>query len=144
MAYPFVIWNQANDGKTMGIRVRDVDVLVQLPDACRGSDIAGNWNSLEEYLNEAATALQPPIPYVRLVDIVWLNTKPFGEARLAQDRRFRVTYTGNVRTSGGFASQGYSIVEPEGAAQLLPLHQTSIQVEYLAGAGRDAIVVLPS
>ena len=142
MAYRFLIWNQANDGLTMAIRAADTQSLDELGGICSEADVAGNWSNLQHYLDSASTAADRPIPFVRLVDIVWLNKRPFGKPKFFEARRFRVTYTGNARAGGGYASQGYCILPPECAAQLLPLHQHAVDVEYIPGIERDCLVVL--
>jgi len=73
MAYEFKIWNQGNDGRTMGVRVADSAVLSDFARSCREADLGGNYTLLTEYLYEAAGAANPPFPYSRLVDVVWLS-----------------------------------------------------------------------
>lgn len=143
MPFSFKVWNQARDGATMGIRVADVDELDQLAAACTEPDMDGNWDSLQDYLDAAATATQPPIPYGRLVDVVWLLDTPFGEQRHCQNRRFKVLRTGEERASGGFPSQAYCILQPSWTADLLLCDKNPITVEYIPGDSVDVIVVMP-
>jgi hypothetical protein len=144
MAYSFKVWNQGNDGATMGIRVADVDELQRFAPACSQPDLGGAWASLGDYLNAAAAAQgTPPQPYSRIVDVVWLNTIGYGSTQLFPGRTLVVTYTGNERQTGGFASQCYCIVDPAGYPTLSGYHRDSIEVSYVAGIGRDVLVVLP-
>lgn len=106
-------------------------------------DAAGNWPSLDAYLTHAAAAGIEPVPYVRNVDVLWRNSQIALPYVYCQDRRFRVTYTGRQRQGGGFASQGYCVVEPAWNAALQPHHQDPLTVEWHPGAHRDLIVVLP-
>lgn len=142
--FHFKVWDQSNDGQTMAVRAANVDVLAALAAVCNQPDMTGNWDSLQDYLNAAATAAASPAPYVRPVDVLW-GRAGLGVPQwsMCHDRRFRVTYSGNVRAGGGFAVQGYSIVDPAWNAQLQPHHQHDIQVRYIPGPHRDLIVVLP-
>lgn len=144
MAFDFKVWDQANDGQTMAIRVEDVDELRRLADVCTGPDAAYNWDSLGAYLDFAAGATSEPIPYVRHVDVLWrLDPEIVVSAPYSQSRRFRVTYTGRVRTSGGFASQGYCVLDPSWNVALQPHHHRPVRVEWHPGSGRDLVVVVP-
>ena len=141
MPFAFKVWDQANDGQTMALRVSDVDELVRLATVCTGADAAGNWPSLDAYLTHAGAAEIEPAPYVRNVDLLWLNPAIALPNPYCQNRRFRVTYTGRVRQAGGFASQGYCIVDPAWNRVLQPHHQDAITVEWYPGDDRDLIVV---
>lgn len=143
MAFVFNIWNQGNDGQTMGIRVRNFTELRRLATACTQPDLAGRWTSLTDYLEAARSATSEPAPYVRLVQVIWLNPLGYGTARHFPGRTFVVTYTGTMRANGGFASQGYCIVDPQGYPLLGAFHRNPIQVEYIADPSQDLIVVLP-
>jgi hypothetical protein len=143
VAFAFKVWDQANDGQTMAIRVEDVDELERLAQVCTGPDAAGNWPSLREYLDFAAHATSEPVPFVRNVDVLWLNQQIALPSGYSQSRRFRVTYSGRVRASGGFACQGYCVVEPAWNAWLQPHHQHPIAVDWHSGIDRDLILVLP-
>lgn len=141
--YYFKVWDQANDGQTMAIRVADVNVLAAFAAVCSGPDMAGHWGSLQDYLNAAATATQPPIPYVRPVDVLWQRAGVgVPHWSVCFDRRLRVTYAGSIRVSGGFASQGYIVVDPAWNTALQPFDKHLLQVRYCAGPGRDLLVVL--
>lgn len=127
----------------MAIRVEDLAELQRLASVCTGDDAAGNWSSLSDYLNHAAIAATEPVPYVRDVDVLWLGP-PLGlPGNYCQDRRFRVTYAGRVRAGGGFASQGYCVLDPAWNVGLQPHHQVPITVEWHGGADRDLLVIGP-
>lgn len=144
MPFQFMVWNQGNDGMTMGIRCVDVNELANFAAVCTQSDVAGEWANLNEYLQAAdIAAADPPPSYTRIVNIVWLNTLGYGIPRYFPGRTLVVTRTGNLRQSGGYASQGYSIVDPQGFPILAPHHQQPIRVEYIAHEGHDCLVVLP-
>lgn len=134
--FDFKIWNQANNGTTMGIRAADVNVVAQLgPQFNRASD-DGVYGSLGQYLSAIAVAHTPPDPYRRSVDILWRTAIGYGSHRYFTDRVLEVTYTGNVRQSGGFAAQCYVIVDPNGFQALGPHHTVPITVVVVPGIGR--------
>jgi len=143
MPNEFKIWDQGNDGSTMSIRVKDTLELNKLKSKVTGVDLSGMYTNLNDYLRRAATANLPPAPYSRLVNVVWLNAKGYPKPLVFPARTFVVTYTGNVRQAGGFASQGYVIVDPTGFANLGRHHRDAIEVEYITSAGVDTLVVLP-
>ena len=143
MAHRFMIWDQGNDGRTMAIRVKGVHELAQFARSCTQPDIAGKYKCLDEYLEVAARTSTRPLPYTRIVEVVWLNRIGYGEHRFFQGRTLVVTYSGNRRQKGGFASQAYCIVDPNGYPELRSHHRSTILVEYVSHAGRDALVVLP-
>ena len=143
MTYEFKVWNQGNDGRTMGIRVKNVAELTPLAQVCTQPDLAGNWTSLANYLAAARIATSTPPPYVRHVLVVWLDARGYPTSRCFAGRTFVVTYTGPIRVTGGFGSQGYCIIDPNGFPLLGPLHRQLIQVEYVSDYGQDVIVVLP-
>ncbi len=143
MPNKFKIWDQGNDGNTMGIRVKDTGELNRLKRRVTGMDLAGGYQNLDSYLRAAAVANRPPQPYSRLVTVVWLNAIGYSNPIVFPGRTFVVTYSGNVRQSGGFASQGYVIVDPAGFANLGRHHRDPIDVEYITSAGMDTIVVMP-
>lgn len=143
MPFRFKIWNQGNDGQTMGIRVADVDELASFATACNQPDLAGLYHNLDDYLAAAAAASgSTPSPYSRLVDVVWLASIGYGAPRAFFGRTLVATYTGPERVTGGFASQCYCIVDAQGYPALAPHHQAIIQVQYVAGPGRDVLVVV--
>ncbi len=141
MTLAFKIWDQANDGATMAIRAADTGELAKLAEVCVGEDIAGSWSNLQQYLDQTAQASDPPDPYVRVVDVLWTCTRIVLPSTYSQARRFRVTYTGRRREEGGFASQGYCVLDPAWNGALQPHHQEPISVEWHAGGDRDLIVV---
>ena len=144
VAFDFKIWDQANDGQTMAVRVESVDELRRLADACMGPDAAYNWESLRDYLDFATGATSEPIPYVRYVDVLWrLDPEIVVPTPYSQNRRFRVTYTGRARVGGGFASQGYCVLDPAWNIALQPHHQRPVKVEWHPGSDRDLLVVVP-
>lgn len=144
MPLNFKIWNQGHDGRTMGIRVEDVDELAALAGVCTEPDTAQTYANLQDYLDAAAKAHgSPPPHYARHVDVVWLNPIGYGGRRFFPGRRLLATYTGPERQSGGFGSQCYCIVDANGYAALVSHHQMVIEGEYIANAQGDVIVLLP-
>ena len=143
MSFQFKVWNQGNDGETMGIRVNNVTELRRLATACKQPDLAGRWANLTHYLRAAQNATSEPQPYTRLIHVVWLNTLGYGTIRNFPGRTFVVTYTGPMRVSGGFASQGYCIVDAQGYSLLGAHHRRPIKVEYISDPAQDLVVVLP-
>ncbi len=140
--FDFMIWNQANNGTTMGIRAADVNVVAQLGQQFSRSSDDGLYGSLSQYLSIIAVAQTPPAPYRRSVDILWRTAIGYGSHRYFTDRVLEVTYTGNVRQSGGFAAQCYVIVDPNGFQALGPHHTVPITVVVVPGnGGRDLLEV---
>jgi hypothetical protein len=81
--YNFMIWNQGNDGRTMGIRAQDVGELARFAAACSEPDISGQYTNMQQYLNSAGSAHgAPPPPYSRIVDVIWLNPIGYSNHRL--------------------------------------------------------------
>ena len=142
MAHRFKIWDQGNDGRTMGIRVDGVTELERFAGSCTMPDLSDNYQSLQEYLDIAELASTPPPAYSRYVDVVWLSHIGYGRSMYIPHRTLVVTYTGNRRQTGGYASQAYCIVDPNGYPELASHHQRPILVEYVAHATRDALVVM--
>jgi hypothetical protein len=140
--FNFKIWNQANNGTTMGVRAADGNVVAQLgPQFNRASD-DGEYRSLDQYLSTIAVAPTPPPPYRRSVDILWRTAIGYGIHRYFTNRIMEVTYTGNVRQSGGFAAQCYVIVDPNGFQPLGSHHTVPITVVVVPGiGGRDLLEV---
>lgn len=143
MPFQFKVWNQGNDQQTMGIRIRNVAELARFARVCSQPDLAGAWPDLGTYLSAVARATTEPPPYSRLVQVIWLNTRGYGTARNFPGRTLVVTYSGLRRKNGGFASQGYCIVDAQGYPILGPHHQQPIQVEYIADRAQDILIVLP-
>jgi hypothetical protein len=142
MAFNIKVWNQGNDGQTMGIRIEDTAELNRFALTCIFPDIAGTWSNLQDYMNAASIAAgAAPMPYSRFVDVVWLNPIGYGALRYFPGRTLVATYTGNQRVGGGFAVQCYCIVDPTGYPALAPHHRTPLQMHYLTHRDRDAIVV---
>jgi len=139
----FKVWDQGNDGSTMGIRVKDVAELNKLSHKVTGMDLAGTYANMAAYLKAAASAKSPPQPYSRLVSVVWLNAMGYSNPIVFPGRTFVVTYSGNIRQSGGFASQGYVIIDPAGFANLGSHHRDPVDVVYISSAGMDTLVVMP-
>jgi hypothetical protein len=139
----FKVWDQGNDGSTMGIRVKDASELNRLSHRVTGIDLAGGYRNLAAYVKAAGTAKKPPQPYSRLVTVVWLNAMGYPNPIVFPGRTFVVTYTGNIRQSGGFAAQGYVIVDPAGFANLGVHHRDPVNVVYITSAGMDTLVVMP-
>jgi len=144
MPFNFKIWDQGNDGRTMGVRVEDVNELTKFATACSQPDIAGHYPNLRSYLTAASRARGgPPPPYSRIVDVVWLNPVGYRSPQFFPGRTLVATYTGPQRGTGGFASQCYCIIDPIGFTALRRHHRRAIVVEYIAHPSRDALVVLP-
>lgn len=144
MSFNFKIWDQGNDGKTMAVRVEDVGELARFAAACSQPDIAGRYVNLRAYLTAAGRASgAPPQPYSRVVDIVWLKALGYRSPQFFPGRTLVATYTGPERNAGGYASQCYCIVDPDGFRALRRHHRTVVSVEYVASPGRDVLVVLP-
>ncbi len=144
MGFAFKIWNQGNDGRTMGIRVADVSEVARFASVCTEPDIAGNYANLQEYLDNADIATgTPPMPYRRTVNVVWLNTAGYNQHRYFPGRILEVTYNGRERSTGGYATQAYVIVDPVGYAVLAPHHKSPIQAQYVAHPSHDVVVVMP-
>lgn len=142
MAFRFKIWDQGHDGSTMGIRVRDLEELRKLASVCTSPDMRGRYTDLRNYLAEAEQSTEePPDPYVRLVDVVWFSELGYNSNMYFVGRRFLVTYTGTERQSGGFACQGYCIVDERGYSDLKPHEGQQVKVDYIASSTSDAIVV---
>lgn len=134
--FAFKIWNQGNDGCTMGIRAADVGVVAKLgPQFNRSSD-DGLYRSLDQYHLAIALAQTPPAPYRRSVDIVWRTAIGYGSHRYFTDRVLEVTYTANVRQSGGFAAECYVIVDPNGFHALGSHHTVPTTVVVVPDIGR--------
>jgi len=142
MTFKFKIWNQGNDGRTMGIRVADVAELKKFAVACAKPDLGGTWANLQAYLAAARKASSEPAPFVRVVDIVWLNNA-FLPNTYFPGRRLVATYTGPRRGTGGFASQAYTILDANLFSKLGAHHKKQIEVEYVASDSNDVLVVLP-
>ena len=142
MTHRFKIWDQGNDGSTMGIRVARVEALPQFATSCTMPDLSGEYRCLQDYLVRAESAQTPPPPYSRYVDVVWLSHIGYGVSKYFPHRTMVVTYSGNMRQAGGYASQAYCIVDPNGYPELASHHQRLISVEYVAHATRDTLVVL--
>ena len=143
MAHSFNIFNWANDDATMAISIDSPD-LRQLVADCTQPDAGDTWTSLEAFIQAADSAAEePPEPFIRPVDVVWMNTTGYGTPRYFPERIFRATYSGRVRESGGYAVRGYCIVDPAGYPILSPHHRSPVTAEYIATSIRDVIVVLP-
>jgi hypothetical protein len=99
------------------------------------------YGSIRDYLVAVGSAAHPPRPYVRSVDVLWDTSLGYGARRYFDGRTLEVTYSGNVRTRGGFAAQCYVVVDPNGFGVLGPFHRVPIQVEIIAGTNRDLLIV---
>jgi hypothetical protein len=126
----------------MGVRVADLSELKKFAGVCTKPDLGGNWGSLQAYLSAARKATSEPAPFVRVVDIVWLN-KTFLQDTYFPGRRLVATYTGPRRSTGGFASQAYVILDANLFNKLGAYHKQPIEVEYVASDSHDVLVVLP-
>lgn len=142
MPFEFFIYNHSNDGQTAALRAHQ-DTVRLLAAICTGMDENIPGRTLAQYVNDADVATAKPDSFFRLVDIVWNRPLPLLPHRYATNRRFRVTYSGNVKVGGGVSFEGYVVVDPSWFAALLPLAPTPIQVDYIPGIDRDLIIVLP-
>ena len=142
MQFQFHIYNHSNDGATAAIRAHQ-DVVRQLATTCIGTDENVTGRTLAQYISNADTTVSRPESFFRNVDILWNNSRISVPHQYSTGRRFRVTYSGNVRDGGGISFEGYCVVDPAWFSILLPMAQTPIQIDYLPGNDRDLIVVLP-
>jgi len=140
MPFQLYIYNHSNDGQTVALRAHQ-DVVRALATACTGGDENVPGRTLADYIQECDTAMSRPESFFRNVDIAWNHPTIALPSRYSNERRFRVTYSGNVRPSGGIAFEAYCVVDPLWFAQLMLLVQTPIQVEYLVGVRRDLLLV---
>ena len=95
--YAFKIWNQGNDGNTMGIRAADISVVSQIGSVLNNPSDDGVYASLGQYLSATGVATSPISPYRRSVDVLWRTAIGYGSHRYFPDRVMEVTRTGNVR-----------------------------------------------
>ena len=135
------IYDHSNDGSTAAIRfhqtaVRDLQAL------CTGEDQNLGGRTLAEYIDEADHATVRPESFFRNVDILWRHPTITLPNVFATGRRLRVTYSGNVRSGGGMAFEGYCVVSPDWFSTLLPMAPTQIEVEYIPGESHDLIIVV--
>jgi len=135
------IYNHSNDGVTAAILFHQ-DSVRQLATPCAGPDQNLPPRTLSDYIAEADVATSKPESFFRPVDILWRHPTIVVPSRFATGRRMRITYSGNVRSGGGIAFEGYCVVEPGWFTTLLPLAQTQIEIEFLAGHGHDLIIVV--
>jgi len=75
MTFLFKIWDQGSSGEPMAIRVASVAELRRLSRALPGPDTGSNWSSLADYLAASAGATSPPVPFTRMVDVLWTRTR---------------------------------------------------------------------
>ncbi len=141
MSFAFRIWNQANDGRTMAIRVRDMAELRRIAASHSQPASDRRYASIADYLATVSSARRRPHPYVRDVDVLWRTSLGYGTARYFDGRSLEVTYSGNVRARGGFAGQCYVVVDPNGFGVLGPFHLVPIQVDIVSGTSRDLLIV---
>ena len=141
MPFQFFVYNHSNDGVTVALRAHQ-DVIRLLVASCTGTDENVPGRTLADYIQDADAATTRPESFFRNVDIVWNHPTIALPTRYSTDRRFRVTYSGNVRLSGGIAFEGYCVVDPAWYGLLMPLVQTPIQVEYFTGTQRDLLMVV--
>lgn len=133
--------DQARQGHIVSIDFR-VAELDQLAVEMVGSDLSGLYASLRDFLNAADAAVTPPESYFRHVDVLWQHPGVATPTALATDRRFVASYNGPRRQRGGFATQGYLVLEPAWETALLPHLGMPLAVDYFAGGGHDLMVVV--
>lgn len=139
--FAFKVWNQGNDGNTMGIRAADVSVVAQLGPAINRPSEDQVYASLSQYLTAVGSGSVAPPPYRRRVDVLWRTAIGYGSHRYFPDRILEATYSGNVRQIGGFAAQCYVLVDPQGFAALGLHHTVPITVTVVPGTIRDLLEV---
>lgn len=141
MSIEAFIYNHSNDGVTAAIRFHQ-DSVRHLAVHCTGPDQNLPPRTLSDYIAEADIATSRPESFFRDVDILWRHPTIALPSSFATGRRRRVTYSGNVKSGGGIAFEGYCVVAPYWFTTLLPLAQTRIEVEFLAGQSHDLIIVV--
>jgi len=142
MSFRFKVWDQANDGKTIGLRVADIKEIERLGHHLTGAEAFNEWNSLSDFLDCLNQAQTPPERFVRLVDVlVGRSDLTLPKWSLCQIRKLSFTYTGPVRRAGGFAAQAYVILEPSWTASLIGHAGLELNAEYVIGSDRDLIVL---
>jgi hypothetical protein len=142
MSFRFKIWDQANDGKTIGLRASDNSEIQKLGQHLIGADAFNEWESLSGFLQCLSQAESPPERFVRIVDIlIARNDLGLPKWSLCQKRKFSFTYSGLVRKGGGFAAQAYVILEPAWTSTLICNVGLEIEAEYILGDDRDLIIL---
>lgn len=139
--FKFKIWNQANDNHTMAIRLINIQELYRLGSTCTGPDAQGRWHNLQHYLTSSRVSATILPPFDRIVDIHW-NRRGLGvpPGTIMTQRNFHVTYTGPLRVRGGFATQGYIILDPAWTTALLPHKMKQVLVDY-SSSSTDVLTV---
>lgn len=135
------IYNHSNDGITAAIRFHQ-DSVRELATYCTEPDQNLPPRSLADYISEADIATSRPESFFREVNILWRHPTIKLPSTFATGRRLRVTYSGNVKSAGGIAFEGYYVVGTDWFATLLPLAQTEIEIEFASGNGHDLIIVV--
>lgn len=142
MSFRFKVWDQANDGKTISLRVSDSKEIQKLGRHLTGSEAFNEWNSLSDFLHCLDRAQTPPERFVRLVDVlVGRSDLTLPRWSLCQNRKLSFTYTGPARRAGGFAAQAYVILEPSWTVPLIGHAGLELNAEYVIGVDRDLIVL---
>jgi hypothetical protein len=141
MSFQAHVYNHSNDGVTAAIRFHQ-DIVRQLIQACLGQDQNLPPRTLADYIAEADAATHRPESFFRNVCILWQHPTIHLPTQFCTDRRFRVTYSGNVRPGGGISFEGYCVVDPAWYSTLLPLAPRAIEIEYIPGTGQDVIQVV--
>ena len=136
--------DQAQDRQTIALRLASTEDIARLAQDCTGSSVStGPWSSLQAYLDEASKATTSPLPYYRPIDVVWWAGGPgrLPSGTIDRERRLVVTYTGNPRRSGGYASQAYVVLGPPWNAVLRAHMNASLRGIYITGAERDRLFI---
>jgi hypothetical protein len=141
MSFQAHVYNHSNDGVTAAIRFHQ-DTVRHLAHKCVGQDQNLPPRTLADYIADADVATARPESFFRNVCILWQHPTIKLPSQFCTDRRFRVTYSGNVRPGGGVSFEGYCVVDPAWHSILLPLAQTTIEVEYIPGSTQDVIHVV--
>lgn len=136
------VWDQANDGKTIGLRIADNAEISKLANYLTGSEAFDEWSSLSEFLDHLSQAQIPPERFVRLVDVlVGRSDLTLPKWSLCQTRKLSFTYSGLARKGGGYASQAYVILEPAWTQSLSSHVGVELQAQYVNGTDRDLIIL---
>ena len=141
MSYSFKIWDQSHDGKTMAVRIFDLDELRRIASSHLGRSDDGVYPSFGSFVSSAGAAASPLSPYRITIDVYWATNFGYGKHRYFAQRVFEATYTGNLRISGGYAVQGYVMIDPDGFSNIGSSHLLPISVDIISGPIRDLLVV---
>lgn len=126
----------------MAIRVFSMADLRALAPSVTGPSANGIYPDLPTFMNASQAAVARQDPYIRDVVVHWNNPLHFGQAQTFVARRFRVTYSGNVRLMGGFSNEAYISLGTSQYQPLVALHRQAIWVDYQVGPAFDIVTIL--